>query len=154
MRYDYIDPFVNTAVRVLRAAMGPETRRSGEVSMAPANQIRGEVTVAIGITGDSDGDMVLCMTDGTARAISARLLAAPVPSLTPAALDALGELGNMIAGNAVSVLNDLGFDFSIHPPEVRVLTRVASDLGNREGIRIPLLTACGEVNVNVFLGAE
>lgn len=153
MRYDYIDPLVRTAQEVLNCTLNQRIS-AGNLAVLEGEGIYGDVVVVVRIAGDAEGDLLLTMDDATALRVCAALLHAEFDALTPEAMDALGELGNMIAGNAVSALNDLGFDFSIRPPEVRVRACVASDLGGREGLRIPLLSACGQVDASFFLGAE
>ncbi len=153
MRFDYINPLVTTTQEVLDCTLHQTVSR-GEVVVLQGDSIYGDVVVSVRITGDSEGDLLLSMDDLTALRICSTLTGDRIDTLTPENLDALVELGNMIAGNAVSALNDLGFDFSILPPEVSVRTHAASSLFKREALRIPLMSDCGEVDVNVFLGAE
>lgn len=153
MRYEYIDPFVNSALRVLRTAV-PGTARRGEITMLRADQIGEGVNVVIGITGESEGDIIISMEVGTALAISSRLLGSQTAALTDDALDVLGELGNMIAGNAVSALNDQGFDFNVMSPVVSVGGGKPSWCGDRETLQIPLSSGCGEMNMHVMLGVD
>jgi chemotaxis protein CheX len=152
MRYEYIHPFVKTAVHVLECTI-PGTHTRGDVTVVRGDRIGGEVHVVIALAGDSPGSVIISMKTETAKSICSHLLGAATEELTPAALDALAELGNMIAGNSVGTLNDLGFDFTVAPPIVSVKDDTAG-YGDREALRIPLLSAWGEMNVNVMLGAD
>ncbi len=152
MRYEYVNPFINTALRVLGSAV-PGMARRGEVTALQGDQIRAEVSVAVRIAGDSEGDVIISMGTGTALGICSILLGSRIDSLTAPALDALTELGNMIAGNAVSELNDLGFDFTMNTPFV--ITGSGNPArSNREAVQIPLVSDCGEMNINILLGAD
>ena len=115
MRYDYIAPFIATTLRILQMVL-PGSVRQGDPVMVRADEVAGEVRVVIAIPGDSPGAVILAMDGVTALAVCSSLLGARIEALTAAALDALAELGNMIAGNAVSSLNDLGFDLRVSPP--------------------------------------
>jgi CheY-specific phosphatase CheX len=153
MRYDYIDPFVGSTLRVLDQVI-PGPARRGDIAMLRRDQIRGEVTVAITITGDSEGDVIISMDTQTALRVCSILTGSPAGGLTPEARDSLAELGNMIAGNAVSALNDLGFDFTVTPPEVAVNADTAALRGDREAMQIPLAAEWGQMTMNVLLGAD
>ncbi len=153
MRQDYVDPLVTTTQEVLDYILC-QTIERGEVAMLQGERVGGDVIVAVKISGDPEGDLLLTMDNATALRICSLMAGASCDALTPENLDALVELGNMIAGNAVGVLNDLGFDLSIHPPEVLVRSPLSPSYHGREALRIPLLSRCGEVAVNVFLGAE
>ena len=65
MRYDYVDPFVSTTVRVLADALHADVRQ-GEVSMAPGGGAAGDVAIVVRIRGEAEGDFVLAMDRGTA----------------------------------------------------------------------------------------
>jgi CheY-specific phosphatase CheX len=127
--------------------------RRGEVTPLRGDEIRAEVSVAVRITGDSEGDVIISMDTGTALGICSILLGLKIDSLTPGALDALAELGNMIAGNAVTELNDLGFDFIMNIPFVTAGSGNRA-CGNREAVQIPLVSDCGEMNINILFGAD
>lgn len=153
MKYDYVDPFVNTVERVLSSALRTEIRR-GELALTACGRVCSDVAIDVRIAGDSEGDITLTMSADTARWICSVLSGEDISPLTPLGMDALSELANMIAGNAVSALNDEGFDFTVQPP--RVLND--ADAGvlhpHAEALSIPLLTARGEVTVNIVLGTD
>lgn len=153
MRYDYVDPFVRKVEGVLSSALSTEVRR-GELALKAHGPVRSDVAIGVRIEDDSEGGITLSMNDDTARWICSVLSGEEYPLLTPQGMDVLSELANMIAGNAVSALNDEGFDFTVQPP--RVLN--AADSGVRhppaEALSVPLLTGHGEVTVNIVLGTD
>ncbi len=153
MRYEFIGPFVGTSVRVLETVV-PGTHRTGDAVMVSGDQVKGEVRIVIAITGDTQGDVTICMDRTTATAVCTALLGAPVKDLTPEACDALAELGNMIAGNAVSSLNDLGFDLAVARPDVRVEADVPAGDRAREAMQVSLACPCGPLTVNLNLGTN
>lgn len=153
MRFDYVDPFVSTAMRVLAGALRTPVQR-GDVSLTPDGRISGDVAIVVRILGDPEGNIILTMNTETALGACSALIGAECGSLTPLGMDALSELANMITGNAVSALNDLGFDFTVLPPLVIDNASTDGNMARIEALRIPLQTLCGEVIVNVALGAE
>ena len=152
MRYEYIDPFVTTTIRVLDSAIRGNVRR-GDVAVLQGSRVKGEVAVLVKITGDAQGDIILSMETATALRICSLLLREDFPAMTARSIDALMELANMITGNAVSALNDQGFDFAVSPPEV--MTRDgAGELPGVESMQVPLFSECGELTMNVVLGTD
>lgn len=115
MRYEYIDPFVTTTIRVLDSAI-PGSIRRGDVTVLQGDRMKGDVAVLVRITGDAEGDIILSMDTATALRICASLFREDFAVMTPRSVDALMEIANMITGNAVSALNDQGFDFAVSPP--------------------------------------
>jgi chemotaxis protein CheX len=153
MRFDYIDPFVSTTIRVLDGAIRCAVRR-GDVSVLQGNRIKGEVAVQVNITGDAQGDVILSMDTNTALKICGTLFGRDFDAMSPSGTDALLELANMITGNAVSALNDQGFDFSVSPPSVITRDGGTGSIAAVESLEIPLFSDCGEMTMNVVLGTE
>jgi len=66
-------------------------------------------------------------------------------------MDTIAELSNMIAGNATSSLNELGFVFTVFPPSLAARPELGRKMAGTEIFRVPLGTPCGEITVNVAL---
>ena len=153
MRYEYIDPFVTTTIRVLDGAI-PGSVRRGNVTVLQGDRMKGDVAVLVRITGDAEGDIILSMDTATALRICASLFREDFPIMTPRSVDALMEIANMITGNAVSALNDQGFDFAVSPPVVLTRNDGRKQLPDVESLQIPLFSECGEMTMNVVLGSD
>ncbi len=153
MRYDYIDPLVTTTIRVLDNTIRGTFRR-GDVTVLQGERMKGDVAVLVRISGDAEGDIILSMDTATALRICSSLFREEFQALTPRSMDALLELANMISGNAISALNDQGFDFTVSPPVVITKEGGAGDLSGVESLQIPLFSDCGDMTMNVVLGAD
>jgi chemotaxis protein CheX len=149
MRFEYVEPFVACTMRVLGDVLQAPVAR-GEVSLVGSSGAGGDLAIAVPLFGDSEGNVELRMNTETAVNLSGRLNKTAETTLTPLGLDSLAELANMIAGNAVSALNDQGFDFILSSPHV--LRESPGDAGTGlEAFCIPLATPCGDVTVQVTL---
>ena len=86
----------------------------------------------------------------TAKQIAGAMIGAEVPQLDEMAMSAISELGNMITGNATTLISQKGYDVDITPPsvirgeQVEVSTRVPA-------IVVPMNTQFGKVEINVAL---
>lgn len=150
MRYEYIEPFVLSTMKVLDNVMQTDITR-GQASLVMEDRISGDIAIVVSVSGDSEGCIILNMPAETALAISNIMFGDTFNELTPEGMDAIAELGNMIAGNATSALNDLGFDFMVNPPLILKKEELKAKVSRIEAFQIPLSTEYGEILMNVAL---
>lgn len=70
----------------------------------------------VGISGESEGFVLYSMNQRTAKNIASAMLESPVPLYDQLAESALGEMGNIITGQAASRLEHLGYICRLSPP--------------------------------------
>lgn len=150
MRYEYIEPFAASTKKVLERVMHAEIS-TGEIALTEGDALREDVSIGISIKGDSDGCIIVSLDRGTAAEIC-RVMNGGDRVVSPALeADTVAELSNMIAGNATSSLNDLGYDFSVLPPALLDDDEVQGRARGFEIFRVPLHTPCGDILINVAL---
>ena len=150
MRFEYIEPFVNSTKNVLKGVLRSDVT-SGRTSLVEGGVINGEVMIIVHVAGESQGSVILSMDSPTAVSVCTAMSGSTCMSLTSEGLDIMAELANMITGNATSVLNDLGYDFSVFPPIVLAATQLREKTAGVEMVRIPIRSVYGEINVNVAM---
>lgn len=150
MRYEYIDPIVDTTIKVLDRVIQCDISK-GMASMVSSDKISEDIAIIVWLKGDSDGGIILGMPEDTAIGICSAMSGEDYVLLTPEGLDALTELANMIAGNTTSVLNDLGYDFKVSPPQVLTRDYLMKKSFDLEAFQLPLFTEYGEMMMNVAL---
>jgi chemotaxis protein CheX len=146
MKLEYIEPFVTTTRTVLAEVLHTDFAQ-GDLSLRRGHELAGEVSVVIGLRDQSGESVILNMDAETARNICAAMNGSPGAG-TLLDMDALGELGNMVAGNAMSALSAQGFDFTMHPPMAanhEDLPRVTEGL---EVLQVPMTSEHGLLTVN------
>lgn len=148
MRYEYIEPFINSTVKVFDSVIQCDITK-GDITLVRADEIAGEVSVVINLRGDSDGSIILNMDAETAGKVCSAMNGGDFNSSTSFEVDSISELANMIAGNAASELNDMGFDFEVSPPLVVTSGAAKGKFAQVEVFQIPLFTECGEITMNV-----
>lgn len=153
MRYEFIDPFVSSTIRVLDAVVACSVTR-GDLALVSGREMDGEVGVLIGVNAHAPGSIIVNMDRTTAVNISNLMTGEGADTLTRLGMDSIAELANMIAGSAISTLNDLGYDFRVMPPQVVSRTEIASTTAGREVFQVPLFTEAGEITVNALLEAH
>jgi len=79
-------------------------------------------------------------------------LGVPLPPMTDRiCFDALGELANIIAGNATGRMESLGLHVTITPPQILTWNEVNHGIIDHEGVVIPLKSTWGEIGISLFL---
>lgn len=148
MRVEYINPFVESAFNVLREVLHSDVQR-GELYLKAASQpILGVVTV-IGLAGDVEGRVLFDMDPSTALAIASTMNGERLSSLDELGKATITELANMITGQAVTKLFDLGFQFDLTPPAIFTGENMNVTNTGVEALIVPIDTGMGELEINV-----
>jgi chemotaxis protein CheX len=147
VKLEYLELFVNSTMSVLGRIMQTELQK-GDVRLLSAHELTGNVVILIAIQNAAGESIILNMDAGTATGICGAMNGTTFEALNELGYDTLGEVANMIAGNAVTALNNRGFDFKISVPvtgSVEVISRHAQGL---ELFQVPVQSRYGEITVN------
>jgi chemotaxis protein CheX len=152
MRVEYINPFVESAYNVLKEVLNAEVNR-GELYLKSTSMPVLGVAAVVGLAGDVEGRVLFDMTKETAVNIAGAMLEG-MELDTPTELDDMGkatitELANMITGQAVTKLHNLGFQFDLTPPAIFTGENMeVSDTGV-EALIVPMELPQGRIEINV-----
>lgn len=150
MRIEYINPFVGASIDILEEVLASKVDR-GNIFLRPSNEASMGYAVLIGMTGQVTGRILLEMTEETAVKISNVMLGESYETMVEMAQSAISEIGNMIAGRAITKLHNLGFVFEITPPTLVKGDHMEISTPSLEAVIVPLETPHGRVEVNVAL---
>lgn len=147
-----VNPFLGAAYDVFKQLFNCELRK-GQISVKNHPSAKYEVAIIVGISGKRHtGVVVYSMKDYTAKKI--------VKSLDPDAdlsvknevlSDALGELANMITGNAMSDFSKKGVDLTITTPSVIVGAAFEMHLLEQTTLSSDMISPFGILEVNVAI---
>ncbi len=115
---EFVNPFLKAASIVFKSVIGVELRR-GKLIVKNHPEPSHEVAIIIGITGGIQGMVVYSLPLSMVYKISEIL----VPGLSKEQIDAeykdiMGELANMITGNAMNLFMDLDEEVEVTTPTV------------------------------------
>ena len=150
MRYEYIEPFVRSTVKVLDSVIQCDITK-GTAALVKGDEITDDIAIVVRLRGDSEGNIILNMPEDTALKVCNAMFGDVSGTLTSLGMDSIAELANMIAGNAASVLNDMGYDLTVSPPLIIRKDEIKGETLEVEAFRIPLFTEYGEMTMNVAL---
>jgi chemotaxis protein CheX len=150
MRMELIQPFINSADAVL--AQGLESPISIEnLSMEEEAYRRKGVAAEICLTGDIEGRIIFDVDEKAAACFASRMAGTELPGSDSLVREAVCELANQIIGNAVTVLNDQGFHFRVHPPTLHTSEQGSKTSEDTEALVMCFSTERGNVFMNVAL---
>ena len=150
MRMELIQPFLNSADAVL--AQGLESAVSiDNLTMDEEAYRRKGIAAEISLTGDVEGRIIFDADEKTAASFASRLAGMDLASSDALVCEAVCELANQSIGNAVTVLNDQGFHFRVHPPTIHTSEQGAKSSEDTEAVVLCFSTERGKVYMNVAL---
>ncbi|HEV2729164.1 MAG TPA: chemotaxis protein CheX, partial [Terriglobales bacterium] len=87
----------------------------------------------------------------TAAGIASQFAGTELPESDSLVREAVCELANQIIGNAVATLNDQGFHFRVHPPELHTSEHGSRSTADTEALVLCFDTSRGSVFMNIAL---
>lgn len=150
MRVEYINPFVEAANNILTEVLAEEVKRGDLYLKSTSMPVMGVATF-VGLAGDVEGRVLFDMSMETALKIASKMNGEELPSFNELAKSTITELANMITGQAVTKLQDLGFRFDLTPPSLFTGERMEISDHDVEALIVPMLTEQGKIEVNVAI---
>ena len=103
MKAEFVNPFITAAADVLNAETKGRTSCKGNLRLDHGSETSQEVTAMVGLTGGVRGVVMLAMPEDVARKIYGAMVGEDDPELDEMEHSALGELCNMITGQAATL---------------------------------------------------
>lgn len=118
MKAQYINPFLESASTVIQQVCNVAITR-GELTVKDVALYEDHIWIKIGMTGQLQGDVIFGLHNDVAlKIVSAMMGGFPIQEMDEIGRSAISELGNMISGNASSILSSQGLIIDITPPQL------------------------------------
>jgi chemotaxis protein CheX len=140
-------PFVQATKHVLStmAMLDPEP---GKPYVKKDNTAAGDVSAVVGLTGDKHGSISISFSKKCAVAIVKNMLGDDIQDIVQDAKDAVGEITNMISGQARAGLAQMGFAMQASTPTVIFGdNHTISHVTTGKVVAIPFTTEFGDFTV-------
>jgi chemotaxis protein CheX len=148
---NYIKPFV-VAVKNVFETMINVPFSLGRPSLKKGSEVPHEISSIIGLSGNVSGSVVLSLSHDIAYQLASSLIGEEINELNEDCTDAIGEIANMIAGNAKT---DFPSDNNyISVPSVVVGKHKVTYPSGLPIINIPCKTDKGEMMIEIALKAK
>jgi chemotaxis protein CheX len=148
MNMEIIQPFINSLDAVISEIMRCSARIA-DVTMEEGSYQRTGVAALVTLSGDIEGRIILDMDAAAASQAASDLsdiTGAPSEETTR---EIICELTNMVIGNSVTQLNDRGFKFRVHPPELFIIDVGPRGTLDRETVLLRFELPKGAVYLNI-----
>ena len=148
MKAAYINPFVNAVSRLFKTMMAMSVK-TGQPALNKEAQPHHDVCGVIDVSGEVSGRVVVSMSEPLATSLASELLGDTIEKLDEDCIDAVGEIANMIAGNAKTDFP--GGANAISVPQVVIGREKVAYSSATPVINIPCETDGGPLHIDVAL---
>lgn len=149
MNAKIINPFLEAAVNVLKT-MAMIEPTPGKPYLKKDVVATGDVSGIIGITGDAQGSMSISFSESCISAIVSNLFGMTVSGIDDDVRDAVGELTNMICGDARRRLESQNISLQAGTPTVVAgKNHSITHIHNGPCLAIPFNTPAGDFVIEV-----
>lgn len=139
MNVEYINPFIEASKTVIKQVTGIDAKL-GKVYLKNSPYKSDSVIVIVGLTGKIRGQAIFTMSKSTGISIASTMMGGmPITELDEMSKSAIGELTNMILGNAATILYNRGIGIEITPPSLLMGENMEVSASKLTTICIPLV---------------
>ncbi len=151
MQAEYINPFLESAQIVIEQVVNVRPT-TGDLSVKVIQSIENYIWIRIGMSGQIAGDIVFGLHEQVAlKLVSAMMGGFHIQEMDEIGQSAISELGNMISGNASTILYNQGVKVDITPPKV-IQSLGTADFVPQKALTIPLMMGnIGELDMQVII---
>ena len=145
-----LNPFVQTAVEVLKAEVGTTISR-GDISLQKSALTSDDLTVLINLIGDVYGVVMYGMSMSTSLSMVSRIMGQEFSELSSLAQSGIAELGNVISGQTTVRFAEAGYHANISTPTVLIGSGIQISTLDFPRIVVPLETQYGLFTAHLAL---
>ena len=147
MNVELAKPFINATISVL-STMAQVTPVPGKPYVKKNNVAQGDVSGLVGVTGEKTGSVSISFTKVCAITIVKNMLGDDIQDLLQDVKDAVGEITNMISGQARAGLAEMGIVLQGSTPTVIMGDNHSiSHVTNAPIMAIPFSTPNGDFTI-------
>ena len=148
----YVNPFIEAGINVIKQIAKIEVRR-GHLSYKAKPEPSYGVCIIVGVYGFLAGQIVYSMKTEVAERLVEKMLVGKSPQERQILfIDTLGELANMITGNATALLNQRkDLSLNITTPAIATGDNLSITLVTKPTIVLGLYTPYGPIEISVAL---
>jgi len=151
MNVAVINPFIESTLRSLDMMAGIQAEKVG-IALKEDLITTYDISAIIGLTGETSGSIIISMPEALACKVASNMLMEDITTMNKSVEDAIGEIGNIVVGDARRSLIQDGFSLNISIPTVVIGSgHKISRSGDGPCIAIPFTTEFGDFEVNVGL---
>lgn len=150
MKAEYINSFFKATKDVFKLMLDIEPHRK-DIKVLDDMVCSKEANVSLGVTGDLKGTVLFGFPKDMALEMIKIMSGMEMDKIDSFASSALGEIGNIIGGNALTNLSKENYICDIVPPQIFVGEYKSFSLANDKALLLSLETPIGEFDISMVL---
>ncbi|HHV38859.1 MAG TPA: chemotaxis protein CheX [Tepidimicrobium sp.] len=150
MKVEHVNAFYVATQEVFKTMLDLGVEK-GELRIVEDMVSSKDANVLLGITGDLKGSILFGFPNDMALKMVNIMSGVDMDKIDTFVSSALGEIVNIIGGNAVTSLSNYNYMCNIAPPQIIVGKYKSISMASERSLLIPLNTEIGKFDVNIFL---
>lgn len=150
MKQEYVNPFLTPAQMVWQKEFNCPLKIQNAEAVSH-QYTTDDVTAIIGISGKLEGNVLYGFSEPLVKDIIKRMVGEDFEARDPMALSALGEIANVITGNAATQLAASGYKCDISPPVILEPVGATLTAGVPKQIQVTFESEMGILRVRIGL---
>ena len=153
MKAEYLNPFFTATKDVFNLMLDLEVKK-GNVTIVDDMVSSKDANVILGVTGDLQGSVLFAFPKEMALDMVKIMSGMKLDEIDNFVSSALGEIANIIGGNAVTNLVSQNYSCDIVPPQVIIGKYKSLSVASEQAIKLSMITLIGEFDITIFLTEE
>lgn len=153
MKVEYINPFFLATTDVFKTMLSLEPQRGSLRAVEELVPVS-EANVVIGVTGALRGSLLYSFPREMALEMVYIMSGMRMNELDVFVSSALGEVANIISGNALTYLSQNDLICDIAPPQLIIGTSGSLSMSTEKAVVLPLHTDIGTFEISISLRAN
>lgn len=153
MKSEYVNSFYQAIKDVFRLLVDIEPQR-GDLKVVSSFTSNKDANVELGVKGDLKGTILFSFPQNMTLEMVKIMSGMEMDKIDNFASSALGEIANIIGGNALTLLSAQNYTCDIEPPQIYIGNYKSLFELNEKALQIPLSTPIGEFEITIFLKEE
>lgn len=150
MKAEFVNPFLQATQDVFQQMMSLEIEK-GKLELKEDLIAGQEANVLIGVVGALAGVVVYSFPKSTALEMVKSMSGMEMNTLDIFVTSALGEVGNIISGNALSYLARANYHCDIVPPQIILGEKKSISLATPKSLLVSIKTKIGDFDISIAL---
>lgn len=150
MKAEYVNSFYGAVQDVFKLMLDLEVER-GDLSVVEGLTSSKDANISLGVTGDLKGTVLFSFTKDMTLEMVKIMAGMEMDEIDVFVSSALGEVANIIGGNAITNLSKYDYKCDITPPQIIIGEHKSISMANERALVIPMKTKIGEFNIAIFL---
>lgn len=150
MRAEYINSFYKATQDVFKLMLDIDIERD-KLEVVEGMVTSRDASVMIGVTGDLRGSILFSFPKDMALKMIKIMADIEMDELDNFVSSALGEMGNIIGGNALTYLSEENYICDIVPPQIILGAHKSFQVGQVKSLLLTMKSPIGEFDLNIFL---